>query len=373
MDPSTHENEVSQIDGMDLDDIEVPMTDSSSTVALFEQSPEIFSVPLDRNFEDFDLGPSNPSNESLSMFDRFPEAFENLDENVQDTGSESPREPSDSFCVFARLPRSVAVDPSRLPYSWMIQQTRQMPEGGLTHSDEYCSKIPFPRHFEPSISGPPVRNVNGEKYMEAQLKSGLLKPSVYLFRAVSFRCIMDLNSQGLIHPTHFAAIIGRLFNGETRFLDVINRFFLPKEFNIVPVTRCSVMYDCLRQLSRHLDDHPAHARDPKFKTLVKVLHHLVVRRTKYKYLKDEIVGKLVYSSNGREFEPGAGAKMILSGVELSKVFLSRLSEWWPFRDTPWHQADEHGLFGTHRANGAKAAETLDPRLLNVRGMHRAWA
>ncbi|KAK2602312.1 hypothetical protein N8I77_008857 [Diaporthe amygdali] len=363
-----------EIPGVDLGDIEIPDNTLSHTVAVFEQSPEVFSVPSDHDFVDIDLAPINLPNESLPIFDRFPEAFDHkLDEDVGNKESCLICEPSDRVSVFGQIPKPSAVDPTRLPYSWMVQNPGQMAESDSSPDDKLCRNTFFPRYVDASPGSQFVSNINAEKHMEVEFKRGLLSPAAYFFRAVGFSCIMDLNSRGFIHPTHFAVFIGRLFNGEPRFLHVFNRFFLPRELKIIPVIRCGVVYDCFLQLGRHLDQHPTHARHPQFKMLVKVLHHLMMRRVRNEKLQDEIVGKLVNTSNGQEFRPSPAAKTVLRGLKLSPQFLSQLSSSWPFKNYPWEDADEQGLYSTRGVNRKKSAGSLDPRLLVVRGRHRAWA
>ena len=148
---------------------------------------------------------------------------------------------------------------------------------------------------------------------------------------------------------------------------------MPPGFRIEHTTRRAVIHECLLQVGRHLETNPTTACHPRLKTLVKVLHHLAYRRTRDGSHMDEIVGKLVCSSNGREFRPDPGNHTILRGPKLSPRFLSRSGGWWPFKDFPWQEADLLGLCSAPRADRMKSADTLDPRLLVVRGIHRAWA
>lgn len=176
-----------------------------------------------------------------------------------------------------------------------------------------------------------------------------------------------------IHPTLLATIIGRLFNGEARFLDLFNRFFMPAGFRIVPTTRRGLIHECFLQMGSQIQTNPIYAHDPRFITLTKVVRHLALRRFQNGIHMDEIVGKLVCSSTGLEFKPSPGGQKMLHRPKLSPRFLSRLGEWWPFKNFPWQEADQLGLYGTPKTNKGKSNGTVDPRLLVVRGLQRAWA
>ncbi|KAL1873222.1 hypothetical protein Daus18300_004042 [Diaporthe australafricana] len=364
------------IAGVGSEDIQVPVINPSDTVALCERGSAASSLPSGLCVAEIDFGPVNLSKESSSIFDRFPEAFEaKLDEDGEAIGPDLLGEPNDNLLVFGQLPKSLAIDPARLRYSWMIQNPGQMPESVPAPSGEVRSDIPFPRRINPPPNDEFPTNVEGERNMEAQFKSGLLRPSEYLFRAAGFSCIMELNSQGLLHPTHFAAIIGRLFNGEARFLDVFNDFFVPRGLSIVPTTRVGVTFDSLLQLTHHLDSHPAHANNPQFKILVKLLHKLVIKRVIGTHHMDELVGKLVMSRSRRELRPAEcpSPNAMLGCPKLSPLFLCRIGDWWPFDNISWQQADVCNLYSMSKAGAAKAADCIDPRLLTYRGIYRAWA
>lgn len=174
------------------------MTNPSDTVALCERFSETSSVPSGLYLADIDLGPVNLSKESSSIFERFPEAFESeSDKNGGDIGSELPSEPRDSLPVFGQLPKSLAIDPACLRYSWMIQHPGQMTENVTSLCGGVRSGIPLPRRINPSPNDQCLTNIEGERNLEAQFKSGILTPSEYLFRAAGFTCILKLNSQGL--------------------------------------------------------------------------------------------------------------------------------------------------------------------------------
>lgn len=173
-----------------------------------------------------------------------------------------------------------------------------------------------------------------------------------------------------IHPTLLAILIGRIFRGEARFLDVFNRFFMPPGFRIEPANRRPLLQECLVQMDHHLATHPAHACHTNFVMLTKIVRHLASSRVRIGNDIVDVVGKLVCSSNGIEFMPSPGAHTMLHGPKLSPLFLSRRGEWWPFRTIPWRQADLLGLYSTDRVNVADSARTIDPRLLPIRGMPR---
>lgn len=149
---------------------------------------------------------------------------------------------------------------------------------------------------------------------------------------------------------------------------------MPSGFSIECTIERAVVHDCLLQIGRHIDANPIHGYHPQIAILIKVLHHLAYTRVSEGVHLDEIVGKLVCSSNGCEFRPGPGAYAMLRGPRLSRRFLSRLGEWWPWKNFPWREADQLGLYrrlGEVKRKDPK--DTLDPRLLVVRGEERAWA
>lgn len=135
------------------------------------------------------------------------------------------------------------------------------------------------------------------------------------------------------------------------------------------------MFDSLLQLTRHLETHPAHANNPHFKILVKILQQLVAKRAVGNFHMDELVGKLISSRSRRELRPSGcpDPNAMLGCPNLSPHFLCRIGEWWPFDNISWEQADVCNLYSTRRADAAGAADSLDPRLLTYRGIYRAWA
>lgn len=192
-----------------------------------------------------------------------------------------------------------------------------------------------------------------------------------LFLAQVDHALLTEISHHRIHPTLLAIIIGRLFNGEARFLELFNRFFMPAGFRIVPSIRRAVVYGCLLQMGIHLETNPLHACDHRFTTLTKVVQHLALGRVQNRIFMDEIVGMMVCSTSGCEFKPDPGAHKMLHHPKLSPRFLSRLGEWWPFKNFPWQEADQLGLSIPRKANRREASDTVDPRLLVMRGLQRA--
>lgn len=170
-----------------------------------------------------------------------------------------------------------------------------------------------------------------------------------------------------LHPTLLAILIGRLFNGEARFLAVFNRFFMPQGFRLEPTTQRAFVHQCLLQLGHHLDTHPIQALDPNFMMLTKIVRYLAFNRVQNKTFMDEIVGQLVCSSNGREFKPAPGGQTMLHHPQLSPLFMSRRGEWWPFEKLPWREADLLGLHTTRKVNMGNRGANVNPRLLAARG------
>lgn len=130
---------------------------------------------------------------------------------------------------------------------------------------------------------------------------------------------------------------------------------MPSGLRIEPTTQRGVVQGCLLQLRNHLDKNPTHARHQGFIILNKVMHHFASRRVVNKICLNEIVGKLVDSSNGREYRPNyPGCNAILWRPRTSRLFLGRRGEWWPFKNFTWQKADQLGLLNTPEANGVKS-------------------
>ncbi|KAG6355930.1 hypothetical protein INS49_015314 [Diaporthe citri] len=347
--------------GVDLDDIEVPLTIPNDTPAHLARDPQALAMPSDSDFASIYRHPIDTSIESISIFDRFPAAFEC--EKPDNLGSHLAHGASDSASVFCQLPEPLLAEQDRLPYSWMIQNPGKI-------SEALCGNCPRPAYIKPRPDHNSLSNVDGETHMEVEFKRGILDPYEYFFRATALSCIMGINSIGLMHPTLLATLIGRLFNGEARFLDVFNRFFMPPGFRIEPTTRRAFVHDCLLQMGHHLDTHPIHARDPNFIMLNKIVRYLDFSRVHNGIRMDEIVGRLVCTSNGREFKPVPGGHMMLHRPKLTPLFLSRRGEWWPFKNIPWREADPLGLYSTRKANKGNSGGTVDPRILGARGLQR---
>lgn len=173
---------------MDLDDIEVPLTNPNDTPANLARDPQALAMPSDSDFASISLRPIDTSPESTSIFDRFPEAF--VYEKPDNVGSHLAPEASDSASVFCQLPGPLVVEQDRLPYSWMVQNSGKVAEC-------LCNNTPRPRHSKPKPYSEPPGNITGETYMEEEFKRAALDPYNYFFRATAFSCIMGLNSQGL--------------------------------------------------------------------------------------------------------------------------------------------------------------------------------
>lgn len=149
--------------GVDLDDIESPESTSNDKAFPVDQNPQAFTMPPDTEFASANPSPMNISKESISIFDRFPEAFVSpSDEKADDS----------------------------LPYSWMVQNPGQSAK--CLGSNSPCPQYAVPR----PVNNFPI-HVEGETLMEEQFKRKLRNPCDYFLRTTAFVCIMKLNSQGL--------------------------------------------------------------------------------------------------------------------------------------------------------------------------------
>lgn len=174
--------------GVDLDDIEVPLNNPNDTRAHRDRDLRALKMPSESDSSSIYLSPVDPSNESPSIFERFPEAL--VHEKPDDLESRLVHEASDSASDFCQLLQPLAVDKNQLPYSWMVQNPGQIPE-------ILCSNSPRPAYTKPKAGSKSPGNVDGETQMEVELKRGAQNPYEYFFRATAFTCIMDLNSEGL--------------------------------------------------------------------------------------------------------------------------------------------------------------------------------
>lgn len=173
---------------MDLDDIEVPFNNLNDTSTHFDRDLRALEMSSESDFSSIYLSPIDPSSESTSIFDRFPEAF--VHDQPDNLESHLAHEASDGRPVFCQLPQPLAVEKNLLPYSWMVQNPGQTAE-------ILCINSPRPAHSKPKPDNKSPGNVDGETQMEVEFKRGNPNPYEYFFRATAFTCITDLNSEGL--------------------------------------------------------------------------------------------------------------------------------------------------------------------------------
>lgn len=147
--------------------------------AHFEQDPQASVLLSDNAFSGPALGLVDSSKESVSIFDRFPEAFQ----------SNSDEQAGTSVSVFGHLSEPPVAE-DQLPYSWMIQNPGKIAQG-------LNINCPRQQRIKPQPGNKPASNVEGETQMEEQLKLEPINPHDYFLQATAFTCIMDLNSQGL--------------------------------------------------------------------------------------------------------------------------------------------------------------------------------
>lgn len=178
--------------GVDLDDIDVSAANPNDAAARLERDPWVSAMPSDTEFSDLSLDPIVSSNESTSIFERFPAAMvsDSDDEKAEGPGSYLAGEASKRASFLGQLREPLAVDPDLLPYSWMVQNPGQIAENiGGSAPRTLCTNA------QPGTQSP--INVDGETHMEEVLKREPPSPYVYFFRAAAFSCLMDLNSHGL--------------------------------------------------------------------------------------------------------------------------------------------------------------------------------
>lgn len=167
--------------GVNLGDIEIPLNSPNDI-------PGVLAVSSESDVSSVYLHPVDPSNESPSIFDRFPEAF--VYENPENLESHYAHEASDSESVFCQPFDPLVVEQDRLPYSWMVQNPGRI-------SKNLCRNFPPPAQIKPKPGNKFSSIEEGETRMEEEFKRGNLNPYDYFCRGTAFTCIMDLNSQGL--------------------------------------------------------------------------------------------------------------------------------------------------------------------------------
>lgn len=173
--------------GVDLDDVEIPLNNPNDTPARFEPDTQALATPSGSDFA-ITYRPIDSSNESTSIFDRFPDAF--VYEKPEKPEPHLAHKASDRASVFCQVPESLLVDQNRLPYSWMVQNPGQLPKA-------LCSESPRPGNFKPKPDNRSLSSVEGETRMEEELKRGTQNPFDYFLRATAFTSVMELNSIGL--------------------------------------------------------------------------------------------------------------------------------------------------------------------------------
>lgn len=160
--------------------------------------------------------------------------------------------------------------------------------------------------------------------------------------------------------------MGRLFDGDVGLMAVFNQYFMPRGLHIEYTTSRAAVHNILSSIQRRVEQYLPSSIPPNFGIMIKVLNYMAHERMSRGVHLNETVGKLVSTSNGREFHPHPGVYTMLRGPALSESFMKRTGEWWPYKDVTWQESD---LLGLHTRTGAKREDTVkavDPRHLAIR-------
>ncbi|ROW15852.1 hypothetical protein VPNG_02591 [Cytospora leucostoma] len=337
---------------------------------------------MDLDEDEFDLGIEipMPKDETLSIFDRFPEVFA----VPQERGARTPSGMlSTQASVCFQLPKAPALHPDLLPYSYMIENPGQVPQAlvDLEKNPEveaWIAKICKPQSVAPL---PNTRlhayNIDGEKAIEVQIKRAAPHPSSYLIVVRGFKLLMKFRNMTIkgkamyvfahhINPKMFlpfdyvfladqvrihdrldgrtiGLLIGRLFNGDRATLEVFNKQFLPENLEVVPVQTRGEIQKHFEALGARLKRDP-HTRPREMVQLLKILRYLADQALQDEQHR-EFVGRLMIKKpykglDNKTVEVPAGGKMVPPGAELPRClrlsphFMGYTGPKWPFNVNP---------------------------------------
>ncbi|ROV93628.1 hypothetical protein VMCG_08067 [Cytospora schulzeri] len=352
---------------MDLDAAEADL-DTEMTMG----EPNSINVPFD--ITDIQVA----LNETPSLFDRFPEAFSKYEDDDTDRAFyNSSGVPGNMVSIYGQLPKMPIIDPDQQPYSYMVENPGQVPQA-LSKPEPKLkpSMRKFRRPLPPipkTIDGIPMFNIAGEEALERQFRR-IPNPVNYLIVVRGFRLLMAIRNmtvgnKPLLDAKTLGIFIGRLFSGHPETLAIFNKYFLPKNLEIVPVMAIGEIQSHYNDLHRRFWKDKS-LQTPEIVKLLSMLGHFGREIFSGQRWQREPVGSLrmVMSYTGIQgtlIEVPHGGMAVPYGpelprcVDLSPDFMRRFGRRWPFNVDP-ASVDVCGLTHERRSKGSAA---LRPRQL----------
>ncbi|KAK7749656.1 hypothetical protein SLS53_000234 [Cytospora paraplurivora] len=365
------------------------------------------AMDLDEDEIDLNIEIPMPEDETLSIFDRYPEAFA----VAQDGDARTPSGMrSAKVSVYGQLPKAPALDPDLLPYSYMTEHPGQVPQALLDleknpDAEAWAAKICKPQFVAPlPFTRLHAYNIDGEKAIEVQIKRAATHPSSYLIVVRGFKLLMKfrnmtikgkamyvfahhINSNMLLPFDYvfladevcihnrldgrtIGLLLGRLFNGDRATLEVFNTQFLPANLEVVPVQTRGEIQKHFEGLGARLKRDP-HTRPREMVQLLKILRYLADQALQDEQHR-EFVGRLMIKKpykglDNKTVEVPPGGKMVPPGAELPRClrlsphFMSYTGPKWPFNVNP-KEVDVCGMLKDVVAKNPEPA-TICPRQL----------
>lgn len=139
-----------------------------------------------------------PHNETPSIFDVFPEAFTDDQEDAADNAFYSGSGmPGDTVSIYGQCPKTPLIDPDRLPYSYMVENPGQVPEVLLNLRPKLKPSMHKIRRpllpNQEKTDGMPMFNIAGEVALERQFRL-IPNPVNYLIVVRGFRLLMAIRN-----------------------------------------------------------------------------------------------------------------------------------------------------------------------------------
>ncbi|ROW02717.1 hypothetical protein VSDG_01743 [Cytospora chrysosperma] len=328
---------------MDLDvaeanlDTEMTMDEPSSLYRLFD----ISNVQV-------------PHNETATIFEVFPEAFtNNQNDDADDSLYDGSGTPGGTVSIYGQRPKTPTIDPDRHPYSYMVENPGQVPRALLTRKrvpKPWMFKIPRPllHIYEKTDDGLPMFNIPGEVALERQFRQ-IPNPVNYLMVVRGFRLLMTIRNmtvanKAVLDARTLGIFIGRLFFGDKNTLKIFNKHFLPKNLEIVPALAHGEIHSHYNDL-HHRFCKDKNLRLPEIVKLLRILEHFVREPRISARWQMEPVGRLKMAKSYMGLDgkmivvPPGGADVPFGAelprcVDLSPDFMRRFGKRWPFNMHP---------------------------------------
>lgn len=350
-----------------------------------------------------------PEDETLSIFERYPEAFAVVQNGDARTLSGMR---STKVSVDGQLPKAPAVNPDLQPHSYMIEHPGQVPRALLNieknpDAGAWAAKIRNPRYVAPlPFTRLHAYNIDGEKALEVQIKRAAAHPSSYLIVVRGFKLLMKfrnmtINGKAMYVFAHrikskmflpfdyvfladqvcihnrldgrtLGLLLGRLFNGDRATLKAFNKHFLPKNLKLIPAQTRGEIQEQFEGLGARLKKDP-HTRPREVVQLLKILRYFADQALQDEQRR-EFVGRLMIKKSYRGLdnkivEVPPGGMIVPPGSELprclrlSRNFMGYTGPKWPFNVDP-KKVDACGMLKD------VVAQHPEPRNICPRQLHK---